>query len=65
MHSGGQIPCAPATCQQGMGQGQLLQWLKTNKMWSCAALTAWISYTYVYAYSHIHIHLPPLQTGWG
>ena len=21
MHSGGQIPCAPATCQQGMGRG--------------------------------------------
>lgn len=52
---------APAACQQGTtGQGQLLQWLKTNKTRSCRALTFRGFHIHMYMHVPTYIHIAPL-----
>lgn len=54
-------PAAPAACQQGRRR----QWLKNNKMGSCAAPTAWISPARAHACAYVHIRPPRRQGGVG
>lgn len=53
---------APAACQQGTttGQGQLLQRLKTNKTWSCTALTFRGFHIHMYMHIRTYIYISPL-----
>lgn len=42
------------------GQGQLLRWLKTNKTWSCTALTFRGFHIRMYMHVRTHIYIAPL-----